>query len=92
MRVMKNSHGSFLDRVLDPVARCLSPQAARSLVKLRLDVEAQSRLDELAEKANEGTLSKKERAEYESCVSALDLIGILQSKARKLLVRSRKAS
>jgi hypothetical protein len=89
---MKNSRGSFLDRLLDPVARCLSPQAARSLVKLRLDAEAQARLDELAEKSNEGELSKEERAECESYVSARDLIGILQSKARKQLIRSREAS
>jgi hypothetical protein len=71
-----------LDRLLDPVGRCLSPRAARELAGLRADEEAQMRVRELAEKCNEGTLSAEERVEYESYVMAAHVVAILQAKAR----------
>lgn len=74
-----------LDRLLDPVVRCLSPRAARELVSLRADEEAQARVRELAEKCNEGTLSAEERAEYEAYAMAANIVAILQAKARALL-------
>ena len=74
-----------LDRLLDPVVRCLSPRAARALVGLRADEEAQTRVRELAEKCNEGTLSAEERAEYEAYVMAANIVAILQAKARARL-------
>jgi hypothetical protein len=74
-----------LDRLLDPVGRCLSPRAARQLAALRADEEAQARVHELAEKCNEGTLTAEERAEYESYVMAANVVAILQAKARARL-------
>lgn len=79
----------FLDRLLDPVVRCLSPRAARELVGLRGDEEIQARVRELAEKCNEGTLSAEERGEYEAYVMAANIVAILQAKAR---VRLRASS
>src|SRR5207237_754081 len=54
-----NMHGidSTLDRLLDPVGRCLSENAARKLAGLRADEQAQAHVRSLAEKCNEGTLS-----------------------------------
>jgi hypothetical protein len=74
-----------LDRLLDPVIRCLSPRAARELAGLRGDEEVQARVRELAEKCNEGTLSAEERAEYEAYVMAANIVAILQAKARARL-------
>lgn len=74
-----------LDRLLDPVIRCLSPRAARELASLRADEEVQARVRELAEKCNEGTISTEERAEYESYVMAANIVAILQAKARARL-------
>ncbi len=79
-----------LDRLLDPVGRCLTPEVARALVALRLDPATQAHLDELADKSTEGRLSEAERAEYQAYVSALDPIAILQSKARRLLASTRE--
>lgn len=78
----------ILDRLLDPVGRCLSAKAAREPASLRADEEAQTRVRELAEKCNEGTLSADERAEYEACVMAANIVAILQAKARARLARS----
>jgi hypothetical protein len=74
-----------LDRILDPVGRCFTPEVARSLVALRTDPETLARIEELATKSTEGQLSPAERAEYEAYVSAIDFLSVLQSKARKLL-------
>jgi hypothetical protein len=74
-----------LDRILDPVGRCLSHEVARALVALRTDPDVQTRLDQLAESSTEGTLTDQDRAEYETLVRAIDFVAILQSKARRLL-------
>ena len=75
----------FLDRMLDPLGRSLTPDAARQLAELRADPAAQQRMDELADRCNEGTLTADERAEYEAYVTAASLIAVLQSKARAVL-------
>ena len=77
-----------LDRILDPVGRCLNREVARALVALRTDPEVEVRLEHLAESSTEGKLSDEERAEYETLVRALDFVAVLQSKARKLLAGS----
>ncbi len=79
---------TVLDEVLEPVARCFTPDVARQIVALRAAPTLQSRLDELASKANEGELTEQEREQYEAYIEAIDLIGILQAKARKILATS----
>lgn len=76
---------SALDRILDPVGRCLTPEVARALVQLRADEGTQARLEELADKSTEGTLTPGEREEYEAYVSAIDFLSVLQAKARSIL-------
>lgn len=77
-----------LDRLLDPVAACLTTDVARRIAALRADPATQARLDELADKAAEGDLSPAEREEYASYVEALDFIALLQAKARAALLAS----
>ncbi|MEO7300175.1 MAG: hypothetical protein ABI042_16545 [Verrucomicrobiota bacterium] len=80
---MKNEcSASVLDRLLDPISRCFTPESARSLVALRADAVAQQRVEELAEKCNHGNLSPDEQREYETYVHVGNLIAILQAKAR----------
>ena len=76
---------AILDRVLEPITDCLTPDVAARLVGLRADTQTQARVDELAEKANEGTLSTEERVEYDRYRDAFHFVTILQAKARKLL-------
>jgi hypothetical protein len=78
-------HISILDRILEPITDCLTPDVAAKLVALRADAETQARVDELADKANEGTLSTEERVEYEQYREAFHFVTLLQAKARKLL-------
>jgi hypothetical protein len=74
-----------LDRMLDPVARALNMEAARSLLALRADPKLQQRVDELAEKCNQGDMSAQEREEYEQYILLNNLLGVLQAKAKQVL-------
>jgi len=78
---------AVLDRFLRPFAECLTPEVAQRIVGLELDLHSQSRLDELAAKANEGYLTDDERQEYEEFVEGIDLMDILKTRARPVLVK-----
>jgi hypothetical protein len=45
----------------------------------------QARLDTLAEKCSDGTITADERRAYESYLRAVNFIGVLQAKARAML-------
>ena len=76
---------SYLDRLLEPMTEALTPEVARKLVSLRADAQMQSRIEELRKKSNDGELTAEEEAEYKEFVEALDIVAIIQSKARKFL-------
>jgi hypothetical protein len=76
---------AYLDRILDPVVDCFTPQIARRLADLRADPQTQDRLDTLAVKANQGQLTPEEDAEYKQAIDAIDLLAVLQAKARTYL-------
>ena len=75
----------MLDSFLDPFGAFLTPEVARSLVDFRVDKQTQARLDELADKCNEGQLTPAEREEYDIYISVTDFITVLQAKARTIL-------
>ena len=74
-----------LDGLLEPLSRCLDIESARRVVELQVATSVQERIDGLAERANEGTLSDEERSEYEALINAADFISILKLKARHQL-------
>jgi hypothetical protein len=89
---MQNGHGSaVLDEMLEPVSRSFGLKTARALAALRVGKRTQARVDALAEKCNEGKLTSDERTEYEAYVQASTLIGILQAKARRIVVHAKTA-
>ena len=92
MKTIESSErGTLASRLLEPVGRCLTPEVARQLVELRADPKTQARVQDLAEKCNEGLLTPEERAEYEAYISTNTFIAILQAKARALLARRGKS-
>jgi hypothetical protein len=74
-----------LARLLEPIGRCLTPEVAEALVNLRADPSVQARIDELADKCTDGTLTAVEQSEYETFIHAIDFIAVLQAQARSLL-------
>lgn len=78
---------SVLDRMLDPVRDCLTPEVARKILALRADAVTQAKLDEYAEKNAEGTITPAELDEYDAMVQAANMISVLQAKARAVVGR-----
>jgi hypothetical protein len=76
-----------LDRLLEPLAGCLSPDVAAKVADLRADDAMQDRIDYLADRSNEGLLTAEEREEYAGYLHAIDVVAVLQAKARSLLRR-----
>jgi hypothetical protein len=78
---MKTADPAVLDRLLDPLARRLPAEAVQAIVDFRADPATQARIDELADKCNEGQLTGDESQEYEAYVEAIDLIAILLERS-----------
>ena len=83
--VTENAPPNFLDRLLAPIGDCLTPEVAEKLANLRMDAVVQARLEELAAKCTQGALTDAERSEYDSYVHTLDVLAVLQAKARGVL-------
>ena len=78
---------SYLDRLLDPLTDTLTPESATALLALRADAEVEARIDELRRKASEGASTPAEDAEYRDFIEAVDVVSIMQAKARRFLSR-----
>jgi hypothetical protein len=79
----QNRH--VLDRLLNPVRDVLTPEVAQAISDLRADAATQERLDDLAERHHQGQLSTEELTEYQALVNGINLISVLQAKARSVL-------
>jgi hypothetical protein len=67
------------------LSRCLDAESARRIVDLQVDQPVQERMDSLAERPKERTLSDRERWEYEAMIKAAYFISILKLKAQRYL-------
>ena len=73
------------ERGTDALLQFFTLEHARALVAYRGDEAIRARMEELAQRSNEGELTDEQRAEYEGYLQANDFIATLQAKARKLL-------
>jgi hypothetical protein len=73
-----------LERLIEALAGCFTPDVARRVAGFRVDAETEARIGELASKANEGQLTADEDAEYRQFIEAMDFVGILQARAREM--------
>jgi hypothetical protein len=81
---------STLETFLSPAAGWLTPDVAQRIVNWRPEQSVKERIAELGRKADEGTLSPEEDAEYEQHIEDGDLIAILQLKAEEILETSQQ--
>ena len=72
---------------MDPLTEAFTPKVAAALLELRADSELEAHIAELRQKANDGTLTPAEDADYKDFVEAVDLISIVQAKARRFLAK-----
>ena len=75
---------NYLELLLSPLADSFSEGQAQLVLSLKLDEQTQRRVDVLREKANDGLLSQDEEMEYKEFIEAVDVISILQAKARQI--------
>jgi hypothetical protein len=76
---------SFLDALLEPLTESMSRDQASKIAALRADEVTQAWIDDLATKANQGTLTEQERADYDSFLAFYRFISVLQARAQRLL-------
>jgi hypothetical protein len=79
------SSSGLLESLADTVAACLDASSLQAMANLELDAQTKKRLDELAEKANEGQLTAVERAEYQGFIGVSEFLGLAQLRARARL-------
>jgi CYTH domain-containing protein len=77
----------FLSTYLDPIAEELTPQQAERILATKPSHELVARVEVLGDKANLGTLTEQERAEYEYYIDVDEAISLLKAKARDILSR-----
>jgi len=80
-----NSEAAILKRLIDPGPDDMDVSTARYLLGLRFGPADLDRMDDLAARARDGTLTEDERAEIENYEHVGHLIALLKSKARRSL-------
>ena len=91
--MIQRSDSEILSRLLELEGARLSPEKAQMVLSVALTPEDHERLEELGEKANEGVLTEAEREQYDAYkVRVIDLLAILQSRARMTLKKLGKTA
>src|SRR5690349_15591344 len=78
-----NSEAAIWTRLIQPEREDLSPDAARSLLRIEFTEQDKSRMHELALKAQAGTLTDPEQAEIDNYCRVGRLLDLMHSKARR---------
>ena len=73
-------------RVINP-SGTLTPAVARAILKLEFNAADRERMNELAQKAQNGELTSEEEFEIDNFERVGNLLAILKSQSRKLLKR-----
>jgi hypothetical protein len=82
--VIAKPEATAFDRGVRPLLKLVLPDKARDVIKFRAAPKLQKRIEELANRATEGQLTRAERAEYEGYVRANKFVAILQRQARHI--------
>jgi hypothetical protein len=81
----ETSEMAILRRIVDPEQPFLSAEAARVLLRLDFNADDRTRMNQLAAKNRSGKLTPSEEQELNSYIRVGQMLGILQSKARRSL-------
>jgi hypothetical protein len=82
---LPNPEAAIIGRLAAPDESSLSPAAAEAILTITFSPADKDRMNALAAKAREGTLTPKEQAEAEAYSRVGSLLGILKSRARRSL-------
>jgi hypothetical protein len=82
-----NTEAAILTRILRAEDHEITPDVARFLLSMKLSKTDGERVNQLSSKARSGSLTEAERQELESYLHIGTLLGVMQSKARRLTQR-----
>ena len=74
---------SAFQRGVGPLLQLLLPGRADAVLSVQADQSLRERIEELAAKNTEGTLSQEEREEYAGYVRANKFVAVLRREAKK---------
>jgi hypothetical protein len=80
-----NSESAILARLFQADRSDLTPEMARYFLQIDFPPHDRERMDALAGKSRQGTLTPQEQAELENYCHVGDLLGLMQSTARRVL-------
>jgi hypothetical protein len=83
--LVQNTEAAILARVIEADETEITPDVARYLLSLQLPDADRDRVDELSGKARSGSLTDAEEAELDSYLRIGSLLGVMHSRARRLL-------
>jgi hypothetical protein len=86
------TESAILSRIIRPDQPVLPLPVARLILRWQFTAKDRQRMHVLLEKANDGTLTRAEKAEAESYERVGNLLSILKSKARRSLTNRRNGS
>jgi hypothetical protein len=76
---------AVLKQLADLDVQSISPETARKLLRFQFDDSHHERVRLLSEKARQGTLTPSEQDDLDEYIRVGTLLGILQSRARRVL-------
>jgi hypothetical protein len=80
----RNTEAAILARVIEADEFEITPDVARYLLSMQLPGADRERVNELSAKARSGSLTETEAAELDSYLHIGSLLGVMQSRARRL--------
>ena len=80
-----------LEQALDPSEPIFTVEGAKRLVAMKPNAEKMARMEYLAERSSEGSLTPGERSEYEALVYSSKLMSILRIKAGAFIANIKAA-
>jgi len=83
--ITPNSEAAILARLISSRDGIGVPESARYLLSFAFGPSDMERMHCLAERSQDGALTKEEREELESYIHVSNLLAIMQSKARQFL-------
>ena len=85
------SEAAIFARLFEGQNGILSQSVARKLLDLNFSESDQQRMEELAQRNQQGRLTAQEREEFANYVKVGDLLAILHSKARQSLKKTKNS-
>src|ERR1039458_5516370 len=77
-----NSESAIWARLIEVRKEPISAETARFLLSIQLSEGDHSRMQELMDKSNDGTLAPEDEAEFDSYLNIADLLTVMHSQAR----------